>query len=60
MEFVEVMNRAWEMCKDFPVCSECPIYYPAPSTCWHTLMCDPEKAEKSIIDYFRRKENAVE
>ena len=63
MEFVEVMEKAQEMCKDFSVCSNCPIYYPGPSTCWHTLFFEPEKA---INDYiFRRtilmegKENAA-
>lgn len=60
MEFVEVMKKAREMCKDFTVCSNCPIYYPGPSTCWCTLFYESDKAEKAIIDYFRRKENAAE
>lgn len=58
MEFVEVMKKAHDMCKDFPLCCECPIYYPATTTCHLVLFCEPEKAEKAIIDYFRRKENA--
>lgn len=60
MEFVEVMKKAHEMCKDFPVCSDCPIYYPGPFTCWNVLFHEPEKAELAIIDYSRRKENAAE
>lgn len=58
MEFVEVMKKAHEMCADFRICSECPIYYPGPLTCVMTMLTNPEKAEKAIIDYFRRKENA--
>ena len=66
MEFVEVMRKAHEMCKDFSVCSNCPIYYPAPNTCLLTLMNEPEKAERAISAYIfqraylRRKENATE
>lgn len=60
MEFVEVMKRAKEMCKDFTDCSKCPLYYPSPFTCWSTLFYESEKAEKAIIDYFRRKENAAQ
>ena len=64
MEFTEVMKRAQEMCKDFTVCSNCPIYFPGPSTCWCTLFYEPEKAENAIINYYmrknRRKENATE
>ena len=60
MEFVEVMKKVKEMCDDFHKCSDCPIYYPAPHACLLTLKCDPARAEKAIIDYFRRKENATE
>lgn len=60
MEFVEVMKKARDMCKDFRVCSDCPIYYPGPFTCWNVLFHEPEKAETAIIDYSRRKENATE
>lgn len=60
MEFVEVMKKAKEMCADFSVCSDCPIYYPGPFTCIMVLFNCPKNAEKAIIDYFRRKENATE
>lgn len=64
MEFVEVMKRAQEMCKDFTLCGNCPIYYPGPFTCWSKLFREPEKAENAIINYYmmknRRRENAAE
>ena len=55
MEFVEVMKRAQEMCKDFAVCSNCPIYYAGSYSCWFTLLNDPDKAERAIIDYLLGK-----
>ena len=58
MEFVEVMKKAEVMCTDFLKCAECPLHYPGRKSCYYTIFYNPEKAEKTIIDYFRRKENA--
>ena len=60
MEFVDVMKKANDMCADFLDCRACPIYSPTVFTCWNVLFHEPERAEKAIIDYSRRKENATE
>lgn len=66
MEFVEVMKRAQEMCRDFPDCINCPLFHPSiTTTCWHKLIYEPEESEKAINEYIfrkaylRRKENAA-